>query len=129
MIKRQFLFWHSWAIGLTLLFLMIQYLIPALKVHYWMSIWTLLLFSVLSILQYVVALKFIDHQNRQLFGSFIMLGTFLKIVFAVVLVFLYYKMTQATDRYFIIPFFVIYFIFTVFETIFLVKINLYGSKK
>ncbi len=129
MIKEQFIKWHLWALICSVVFLVIQYFIPKISIHYWISIWSLIFFSLLSIALYVISIKFIDHENKQLFGSLIMLETFLKIIMAVVLVFVYYKIFQPANKYFIIPFFAIYFIFTVFETIFLVRINIHGSKK
>ena len=128
MIKSQFIKWHSWALGLSLVYVLISFFITALEPFLGFTALTIFMFLVIAGLFYFLSVHFIDHSNKQLFGNIILASTFLKIMLSIAMMGGYYYLYQPQSKLFILPFFVIYFIFTTFETIFLVKINLNGKK-
>lgn len=129
MVRKKFLYWHFMALLSCLLFVAIQFFIPGISKYIDLSILSMVLFLVFSIFLYLVALQFVDHPNKFLFGNIILASTFVKIVMSVIFVFVYFYFSNPSSKVFILPFFVIYLIFTVFETIFLVQINQSESGK
>lgn len=129
MIRNSFIKSFIWSFGLSLMFVFLQYFIPVIEEHIHLSIISIILFAAVSILLYFLALRFVNHSNKLLFGNIILAATFIKMLMAIAVLFGYYSIKQPESKWFILPFFVIYFIFTLFETIFLVQINLHGKQR
>ena len=61
--------------------------------------------------------------NPHTFTSVIMGVVIGKMFFPVLIIFMYVKLMSPESRYFLIPFFVIYFSFTIFELLFMTKLG------
>jgi len=72
---------------------------------------------------YLAATKAINSTNKMAFIQLVMVNVFFKLVFVMGIVATYYKLAKPETKLFILPFLSIYFIFTIFETIFVYKIS------
>lgn len=79
-------------------------------------------FYVFNILMYVLAKILVRSSNKFAFSHLIMSSMMLKMMLSVVIVMQYRKMMQPDTHLFVLPFFLIYFISTIFETYFMVKV-------
>lgn len=77
------------------------------------------IFSVLSVAVYMLTNVIADTEKKSLFLQLIMMNMLFKLVLSVLIVFIYYKHMQPSDGIFVVPFIVVYVIFTVFETYFM----------
>ena len=76
-------------------------------------------FSVLSIVVYVISDKLSETKRKTLLIQIILMNMLLKMMISAVIVFMYYQLARPADGVFILPFLVVYVIFTVFETYFM----------
>ncbi len=85
--------------------------------------WSLGIFVPLSILMFFGGQKAANSENKYVFSNLIMPFTFLKMFLSVVGLVVYKKMFHPETKFFLLPFFLVYFTFTIFETFFMVKIS------
>lgn len=90
----------------------------------WFSI---LMFSCLSGVVFLLGKKTVDHPVRTRFIGVTIANMMLKMFFSIALILVYYKWKGPQSPYFILPFIIIYLIYTIFETKFL--LNLANQKK
>lgn len=121
--RKSFIKWHLYALFFSTVFLAVQWVVVSLRPFMDLSLYALLLFSSFAIAIYLVAIKFIHHSNKFLFGNIILISTFVKILLSMGTIFIYYYLKHPDSKLFILSFLVVYLIFTIFETIFLVQIN------
>ncbi len=76
---------------------------------------SLLAFVILSLLIYIVGSIVAKQQNLNNYTGVILFVMFIKMCLCIVLVGAYAKTNQSTQNYFLIPFFSIYIIYTIFE--------------
>ena len=67
-----------------------------------------------------------QSDNKNTFTSTVLGFTAGKMLLAIMIVFAYIKLAEPADRFFVIPFFAVYFIFTAFETYFMMKLGRTG---
>ncbi|MBL7818753.1 MAG: hypothetical protein JNL70_27385 [Saprospiraceae bacterium] len=84
--------------------------------------WSLALFIPLSIGMYFFGLKAAKSENKFLFHNLIIITIFAKMFLSVLILLIYKKIFHPETKNFTLPFFLVYFIFTFFETYFMVKI-------
>ena len=72
---------------------------------------------------YLAAMKAINSTNKMAFIQLVMVNVVFKLVFVMGIVATYFKLAKPENKLFILPFLSIYFIFTIFETIFVYKIS------
>ncbi len=84
---------------------------------------TILIFIVFSILIYFMANYSANQKNKNLFSSVILMGLLFKMVLCVLVVGIYVKVYQPTSNFFLIPFFAIYVLYTIFEVYFMTRIG------
>lgn len=77
------------------------------------------LFVFISILFYFLGARAANSTNKNSFLSIIVYNIFLKIILSFLLIFVYTKFNEPNSKLFIIPFFIVYLFFTIFETYFL----------
>ncbi len=77
------------------------------------------LFSGICILFYWLGTTSSKSKDKNFFIYIILFNVFVKLIAAFALVALYIKLRSPGDKYFVVPFLFIYFIFTLFETYFL----------
>lgn len=76
---------------------------------------TILFFVILSILIFTVGSNVAEQKNKNTFTSVILLVMITKMFLSILLVGIYSKVHNPTNNYFLIPFFAIYLIYTIFE--------------
>ncbi len=72
---------------------------------------------------YFAAQKAISSTNKMAFIQLVMANVFFKMIFVMGIVAAYFKIAKPQTKYFIIPYMSIYFIFTIFETIYVYKLS------
>jgi len=87
---------------------------------YWMS-WGF--FVGLSILMYYIALGAAKSKNPHTFHQMAILFIFGKMLLTVVIIIAYLQIAKPETTLFIIPFFIIYFGFSIFEYYFMIKLG------
>ena len=73
------------------------------------------------ILLFLLANRSKKSNVKNQFIHLILYNVFIKIILAFFIVFAYFKMAQPEDKIFILPFVLCYFVYSIFETIFLSK--------
>jgi hypothetical protein len=94
-----------------------------LKPYSDLSVIALIFFSLFSIVFFKGGEKSAKSENKLQFSQFFMVATALKMFFSLLVILIYYLIVKPGTQYFIIPFFFIYFCYTVFEVYFLTKLG------
>ena len=106
-------------ISIALYYLLIQ-LFPSFT--YTTLTWIAIgMFALISVLVFFLANKAINSDNKYSFLNIVVMNLFVKIMASFIIVVAYVKMTEPQDKWYLIPFTMIYLIFTIFETYFLSK--------
>ena len=84
--------------------------------------WSLALFIPLSIGMYFLGQRASNSENKMLFHNLIIVTIFAKMFLSVIVLLIYKKIFHPETKNFTLPFFLVYFIFTIFETYFMVKL-------
>jgi hypothetical protein len=85
--------------------------------------WSLGIFVPLSIVMFFGGKMAARSPNKYFFSNLIVHFTILKILFGLGGLILYKKMYQPGTKFFILPFCLVYVVFTIFETIFMLKLS------
>ncbi len=83
-------------------------------------------FVALSLMMFFTGYIALDDKNKQGFVRVSLLFTAIKMLVSVVLNFVYYKASAPETAFFLLPFFIVYLIYTVFETRFMMLLGKYG---
>jgi hypothetical protein len=111
---------------LTALILICFQYIETLSRYSSLSWISLILFSAFSLFFYFGGKKTINSQDIHLFSKFFLSATVIKMLTSLTVILLYIFIVKPKDKLFIIPFFLVYLLFTIFEVYFMSKV---GSKK
>lgn len=65
----------------------------------------------------------VNNRNKNDFSRLVLGFTGFKMMFSVALVFIYQAVAEPTSRWFVIPFLIIYILYTIFETYFLMRLG------
>ncbi len=85
---------------------------------------SLVFMIIYTVVFYLSALKALKSTNKMAFIQLVMANVFLKLVFLMAIVAIYNKLaTPPSSKFFVIPFLIIYAIFTVYETAFVYKLS------
>lgn len=87
-----------------------------------LSVMTVVLFTILSIVLYIALRISVKSTNKQLFISYTILNMIIRMVMSIGLLLMYREIYKPVDGKFVLPFLVIYILFTIFETSFMLKI-------
>lgn len=79
----------------------------------------LIFFVMLSIFVFKLSLKIVDSKDLNAFTRLIMYNLMIKLFMSIFIVLIYYKVVEPGEPLFILPFILIYLIFTIFEAMFL----------
>lgn len=109
------------AVVAALLYLLLQ--VPLFKEFQLISWISLGAFVVLSIAMFAFGKKAAQQENKNMFTNVIMGFTMIKLFLTMAVVLGYDQIVQPDNKRFIIPFFGIYLIYTVYETWFMMKIG------
>lgn len=72
---------------------------------------------------FLLAIKAAVSKDKNAFTSLIIGFTFAKLLLTVALVLVYKKIANPEGALFLVPFFLIYIVFTIFETVFMTKLG------
>ncbi len=110
------------SLGLGLIVLL-QSFIPILEKHLLLSVSSLIFFIFFTIGVYFLAEKAAQSPNLNTFSSVVLGVIFIKMVFILFIIMIYKKQVNPDEAWFLIPFFLIYLAFTIFEVYFMSKLG------
>lgn len=113
------------ALGLALF---LSSFISVFKPYLAFSYLTLGVFVGLCVLLHQLALRAALSKNKHAFTQLVMGFSFVKMALAAILVIVYKRIFAPSDTWFVVPFFLIYLCFTVFETIQMSKLGRIQSR-
>ena len=119
---RSFVLQLAGLAALVALLLLFLHQFPAIGEYQSFSWISWLCFIGISFLMFFLGKWSAMHRDRNLFVSISILLGGGKMLLAVLLVIVYSKLMQPTSRAFVIPFFLVYLCFTIFETYFMMKL-------
>ena len=119
---RFFTLLTATSVGVSLASWLLQSLSATFQRYNGVVWFSLALFIPLSICMFFVGKRASTSANKSLFHSLIMPFTFIKMLSAVIVLLIYKKVFHPETKYFLLPFFLVYFVFTIFETYFMIKI-------
>lgn len=108
---------------LTLLALSIFHSFPSFQPYWDLSILSLIFYILLSIIMFVFGSKTANNKNVNDFSQVVFASIIGKMFLTVVLVVIYFEIKKPVDQYFLLPFFLVYLAFTIFETSFMMKLS------
>lgn len=83
-------------------------------------------FVFLTLLMFFVGRSSANHKNKNNFTNTVLMFTMGKMLLAIMVVYAYLQLAAPTDKFFIVPFFAVYFIFTAFETYVMMRLGKAG---
>lgn len=89
--------------------------------HSLLSIWSMLGFTLMTILIFSLGQNFSRSKNKYLYNNLIVMNFLLKLMVSILVVYLFVKQYDPEGKLYLIPFVLIYLAFTVFETYFMMK--------
>ena len=98
-------------------------LIPVLSPFIGFYLISIGFFFLLSLAMFFTSAKAAVSKDKNSFTRLIMVFTMVKLFLTVIIVVLYQRLAKPENVIFILPFFIIYIAFTVFETIFMTKLG------
>lgn len=100
--------------------------IPLFHDYQPLSIISILLFVSISIIMYYTGRWGVQHNNKNTFITLMYAYMGGKMILSIFVIMLYYLYVEPSTNLFILPFFLVYFIYTIFESYFLMKVNELG---
>lgn len=80
-------------------------------------------FILFSVLMYFLAFRATSSSDKNLFLQQVLLTTSLKMVLCIFVIVGYFKLAEPSSKMYAIPFLIVYLIFTIFETYFMMKLS------
>jgi exosortase/archaeosortase len=105
------------------LLIILSYFFPLLQAYANLGWLSFLLFLGITVLMYIFGQQAINSTNKMLFTNVSLAFILLKMMLSVMILVLYKKIAHPTSNAFVIPFFLVYFIFTIFETYLMLKLT------
>lgn len=105
----------------VLLFLMNQS--PHFQPFQIFSYTSLAVFVLLSIGMYLLSARAAVNSDKNLFLQQVLGTTFMKMLLCIVVIVGYFKLAEPPTKMYAVPFLIIYLIFTIFETYFMMKLS------
>jgi hypothetical protein len=115
----NYLFWIS-AVAIALSFS--QYLLPVLQTYVELALVSVGIFVVLSLLMYGLTYRTVKRSKHNQFIGLFLLFTLLKMIIAIVVIGWYVKTAAPPNRFYVLPFFLVYLLYTGFEIWFMDKL-------
>ncbi len=126
MTNRQFISQLAIVSLVSLLALIGLFQIPKLSAYHWFGWLSWGAFVGLSALMFLFGKQSAQSANKHSFTNTVLGFTVGKMFLAVLLIMAYFQLAEPQDKLFIIPFFVVYFVFTAFETYVMMKLGRTG---
>ena len=109
--------------GVTALHLLLQQTVHILKPHGAIGLWYVYMYVFLSLVQFFLGQKAVQHPRKNWFNNIIIGSVFFKMLLAMVVLVTYKMVYKPTGTAYLIPFLWIYVVFTVFEVYFMLKLT------
>ena len=109
--------------GVIVVNLILQYAFLPLKNNANIAWWSLTLFIAISWLMYVLGKRAANSPDKYFFNNVIIGSMLFKMIFSVAILLIYKKTFHPEGKTFLIPFFIAYFTFTIFETYFMTQLT------
>jgi len=106
-----------------------QSFIPVFQDHQVFSWVSLLFFILFTFGVFYLAEKAAQSPSLNIFSSVILGVIFIKMIFIIFIVLVYKELANPNSPWFLIPFFIIYLVFTIFEVYFMSKLGKTKPKK
>ena len=116
---REFYTQLFYVVLISVIILAPCYLLLPIKPFIALGVVGLVFFISLSIFVYKLSEKMAKSKDINAFTRLIMYNLMIKLFMSIIIVLIYYKIVEPTERLFILPFIIIYLIFTIFEAMFL----------
>jgi hypothetical protein len=121
--NKQFLMQLTATTGISAVICAGLHQVPAIAPHFWVSISSILTFIIISLGLFFYGKKMARSENKYAFNHLITASVLGKIVISMVILMIYFKGFSPENRLFVVPFLIVYAIFTIFETSFLTKLS------
>lgn len=100
-----------------------------LRQHLLAAWWAVVLFVLLSVLMFIFGRIAASAINKKLFSQLTIFFTLTKLLTSVASIVIYKSKIQPLDKWFVVPFLMVYIIFTIFETYFMFQLSQLPPKK
>jgi hypothetical protein len=117
--EKHFYTQLSGVTALSIVGLLLCYFFTPARPYILLGIIGLLFFIGLSILIYLLANRIAKSKNLNAFTHLIMYNLMAKLFLSFIIVIVYYYIVKPDERLFILPYILVYLIFTIFEAVFL----------
>ncbi|MEZ5058490.1 MAG: hypothetical protein R2879_15765 [Saprospiraceae bacterium] len=97
--------------------------IKPLAPYFWLSIFIWAFFIFYSVLMYIVGSLSLKNENQKSFTSLVIGFTFGKMLLAVLIIVVYSQGYNPESQLYVVPFFLIYIVYTIFETSFMMRLG------
>ncbi len=98
----------------------LTWLIPSLD-YPQLNIIAIAIFALISLGIYFLSIKATQSSNKNQFLNVVIMNIFIKLIVSFIAIIAFVQMNAPTDKLYVLPFMVVYLIFTIFETYFLMK--------
>lgn len=122
MTKNRFIRPFLFVSAITAAIVTMVYLLPGISPYLDLGIISWVLFSFLSVVLFYIADKVVNHPERTKFIGLTIANMLVKMTVSIGLIWIYYVLKKPQSGLFIVPFLLVYGIFTIFETRFLLQI-------
>ncbi len=109
--------------GVIAVNLILQYAFLPLKNNANIAWWSLALFIAISWIMYILGKRAASSPDKYFFNNVIIGSMLFKMIFSVAVLLIYKKTFHPEGKTFLIPFFIAYFTFTIFETYFMTQLT------
>ena len=123
MTRRRFYFRLVGLTAVLVLFVLLSQLVSVFQPHFVFSLASVAIFAAVAVLLFNLGVKTAVSKDKNAFTRVVMASTFIKMFLALIIVIVYHRLANPEGAYFVIPFFVVYFAYTIFETQFLSKLG------
>lgn len=110
-------------VSAILLHYSLSFFVSNLNHHKGVGLWSLILFTIISFILFFLGKQAAQSTNKLLFNNVIIASVFLKMMAAIIVLLVYKKKYHPESNTFLIPFFIAYFLFSIFETYFMIKLS------
>jgi len=118
---REFIRITLLTIAVTTVLILLSTLVPQLYIHLYYSFGLLGMFSLLSVAVFFFGKILASSENKYLYNNLIVINFISKMIFSLIAVVIYVKLFQPANDFHLIPFVVIYLIFTIYEVYFMTR--------
>lgn len=120
---RRFFAELSLVSAATALLLYLLYYVPAIAEFAFLGWLALFLFIMLSVVMFFLGLRAARGANKNAFTTVVLGFSVAKLALSAVLILIYFQVYEPSSKWFILPFFAVYLIYTIFEVYFMGKIG------